>query len=60
MESRRAGVRHGVQIGSPGAWQTIAPTTTWTTMQTTLRRDNIQVATDRYYINVAVTPRPAT
>jgi uncharacterized Ntn-hydrolase superfamily protein len=49
-----------VQIGSPGAWQIIEPTTTWATMKTTLRREDVKVATDRYYINVAVTPKPAT
>jgi hypothetical protein len=49
-----------VRIGSPGAWQIIEPTTTWATMKTSIRRENVQVATDLYYINVAVTPRPAT
>jgi hypothetical protein len=45
-----------VRIGSPGAWQIIEPTTTWATMKTSMRRENVQVATDLYYINVAVTP----
>ena len=49
-----------VRIGSPGAWQIIEPTTEWATMKTSMRRDNAQVATDLYFINVAVTPKPAT
>lgn len=42
-----------VQIGSGGTWTTIEPTTAWKVMPTTLRKSDVQVATDRYYVNVA-------
>jgi aminopeptidase N len=42
-----------IRVGTPGAWQTIEPTTEWQKMRTTLAKDEFQVATDLYYINVA-------
>ena len=41
-----------VQIGSAGAWQTIRPTIDWQVMKTTLRKADVEVATDGYYVNV--------
>jgi aminopeptidase N len=41
-----------VRIGARGAWQVIEPTTAWKTMPTTLTEDDVEVATDLYYINV--------
>jgi aminopeptidase N len=41
-----------VSIGVRGTWLRIEPTTDWKTMPTTLTRDELEVATDRYYINV--------
>jgi aminopeptidase N len=49
-----------VRIGSKDAWQIVEPMTTWTTMKTSLRRDGLEVATDLYYVNVSVIPKPAT
>jgi aminopeptidase N len=43
-----------VQIGSGGTWTTIQPTTSWQVMPSALRRQDVQVATDRYYVNVAL------
>jgi aminopeptidase N len=42
-----------VRIGANGAWQVIQPSTTWQTMKTPLTGDDLEVATDLYYINVA-------
>jgi aminopeptidase N len=39
-------------VGDREHWQTIYPTTTWQTMQTRLVKDNFDVATDLYFINV--------
>jgi aminopeptidase N len=41
-----------VQIGTAGAWQVIRPTTDWQVMKTTLRKADVEVAIDRYYVNV--------
>jgi aminopeptidase N len=42
-----------VRIGAKGAWQVIKPTTAWKTMRTSLTRDEVDVATDLYYIAVS-------
>jgi uncharacterized Ntn-hydrolase superfamily protein len=49
-----------VRIGSPGKWRMIEPTTTAATMNTSLRPDELEVATDLYYINVAKQPDAKT
>jgi aminopeptidase N len=41
-----------VRVGKKGAWQLIQPTTEWKTMPTSLMRDEFEVATDLYYVNV--------
>jgi len=41
-----------VRVGTPGHWQTIHPTTHWQSMTTRLNKDQFQVATDLYYIDV--------
>jgi aminopeptidase N len=41
-----------VRVGQPGHWQIIHPTTHWQWMHTDLRKDQFQVATKRYYVNV--------
>lgn len=41
-----------VRVGKAGAWQVIEPTTEWQSMPMKLRRDELQVATELYYINV--------
>jgi aminopeptidase N len=41
-----------VKVGSKSNWQTIRPTTEWKTMKTALKKDEFEVATDLYYIEV--------
>ena len=41
-----------IRVGTPDHWQTIRPTTHWQTMQTSLSKDDFQVDTDHYYIDV--------
>jgi aminopeptidase N len=41
-----------VRVGAPGNWQIIHPTTEWQWMQTPLTKDQFQVATDLYYVDV--------
>jgi aminopeptidase N len=41
-----------VRIGAKGTWQIIEPTTAWKAMRTSLTKDDVEVATDLYYINV--------
>jgi len=43
-----------VRIGRAGAWRTIIPTTDWQTMTAIAPRDQIEVATDSFYINVVM------
>jgi hypothetical protein len=44
-----------VKAGDPQHWQTLHPTTTWQTLQTPLTREQFQVATELFYINVGTT-----
>jgi aminopeptidase N len=41
-----------VRVGTPDHWQIIHPTTKWQWMQTPLSKDEFQVATDLYYVDV--------
>lgn len=41
-----------VRVGDPEHWQIIRPTTEWQTMQTPLNKDQFQVATNLYYVDV--------
>jgi aminopeptidase N len=41
-----------VRVGTPENWQVIHPTTRWQVMPTQLTKDQFQVATDLYYIDV--------
>jgi len=41
-----------VRVGKPEAWQIIHPTTKWQWMKTQLSKDEFQVATDLYYVDV--------
>jgi aminopeptidase N len=41
-----------IRIGQTNTWQVIRPTTEWQSMPTKLRRDELQVATELYYVNV--------
>ena len=41
-----------VRVGTKEHWQTIRPTSEWQSMKTPLGREQFDVATDLYYINV--------
>jgi len=41
-----------VKVGRRADWQLIKPTTEWKTMKTGLKKEEFEVATDRYYIEV--------
>ena len=41
-----------VRNGAPIAWQIIQPTTDWKVMKTSLKKGDVEVATDLYYVNV--------
>jgi aminopeptidase N len=47
-----AGFAMPVRVGTKDHWQIIHPTTEWQTMTTPLKRDQFEVATDLYYVNV--------
>ncbi len=41
-----------IKVGTPSSWVLIKPTAEWQKMKTSLGRDEFQVATDLYYIDV--------
>jgi len=41
-----------VRVGTRDHWQTIQPTTEWKSIKTALKREQFEVATDLYYIEV--------
>ena len=41
-----------VKVGRRGDWQLIQPTTEWKTMKSGVKKDEFEVATDHYYVNV--------
>jgi len=41
-----------VKVGRKGNWQTIQPTTEWKMMKTGLKKEEFEVATDLYYVDV--------
>ena len=53
-EADEPGFAMPIRVGQKGAWQTIRPTAEWQTMKTPLTKDTFEVATDLYYVNVAV------
>src|SRR5262249_26267559 len=42
-----------IKVGQKDHWQTITPTATWQTMKTALGKEQFEVATDLYYVNVS-------
>jgi hypothetical protein len=42
-----------VRVGLKNSWQIITPTTAWKRMRTNIAKDDFEVATDLYYINVS-------
>ena len=45
-----------VRVGSQGKWQIIQPTVEWKSMKSPATKDQLEVATDLYYIEVNKTP----
>jgi aminopeptidase N len=41
-----------IRVGKPGAWQVLQPTTEWKIVKAPLKKDELDVATDLYYVNV--------
>ncbi len=41
-----------IRVGVRGKWETITPTTEWQRMRNTIPKDQFEVATDLYYVNV--------
>ncbi|HEV7745481.1 MAG TPA: M1 family metallopeptidase [Pyrinomonadaceae bacterium] len=41
-----------IRVGTKNHWQTIQPTTEWKQMKTGLKKDQFQVATDLYFVDV--------
>ncbi len=52
-QAEEPGFAPPVQVGDPAHWQTIHPTQQWQWMKTPLTREQFQVATDLYYVNVS-------
>jgi len=46
------GFQMPVRVGKSGNWQIVHATSDWQTMRTTLKKDEFDVATDLYYVNV--------
>ncbi len=44
-----------VKVGDPAHWLTLKPTNEWQTLKTPLTREQFQVATDLFYVNVSKT-----
>jgi aminopeptidase N len=42
-----------IRVGKKDNWQTITPTTEWQTMKTDLSKDDFDVATDLYFVDVS-------
>jgi len=42
-----------VRVGTKGQWQIIQPTTEWQTMTTPIKKDEFEVATDLYFVEVS-------
>ena len=47
------GFKMPVKVGKKDNWQIIKPTTEWQTMPTSVGKDEFDVATDLYYVNVS-------
>jgi hypothetical protein len=43
-----------IRVGDPSRWQTIRPTAEWQVMATTLGAETFKVATELYYVEVAI------
>jgi len=54
-QADESGFAMPIQVGDPAHWQLIHPTLDWQTLATPLTKDQFQVATDLFYINVSKT-----
>jgi aminopeptidase N len=54
-QAEEPGFAMPIQVGDPAHWQTIVPTTTWQSMPTKLGREQFQVNTELFYVNVSKT-----
>jgi aminopeptidase N len=52
-KAEEAGFAMPVRVGTKGQWQIIQPASEWKTMQTPLKKEEFEVATDLYYVNVS-------
>ena len=43
-----------IKVGEPAKWQMIQPTTDWKSMEWAAGKDAFKVATDLFYVNVAI------
>jgi hypothetical protein len=41
-----------IRVGKKSEWQVLQPTTEWKTLTTPIGKDDFEVATDLYYVNV--------
>jgi aminopeptidase N len=46
-----------IKAGRRGAWDTLRPTTDWKLLKTQLKKDEFEVATDLFYVNVSISGR---
>jgi hypothetical protein len=52
-DAEESGFAMPIRIGRSGDWQIVQPTTTeWKVLSTPLKKENFEVATDLYYVNV--------
>lgn len=51
-QAEEPGFAMPIEVGNPAHWQTIHPTQKWQTMPTTLTKEQFQVATNLYYVDV--------
>jgi hypothetical protein len=42
-----------IKVGQKGKWQIVKPTTEWQVMTTPFSKDELEVATDLYFVNVS-------
>jgi hypothetical protein len=42
-----------IRVGKADNWQIITPTTAWQTMKTALTKEDLEAATELYYVNVS-------
>jgi aminopeptidase N len=47
-----------IKAGRRGAWDVLRPTTDWKLLKTELKKDEFEVATDLFYVNVSISALP--